>query len=217
MKWKQGLLSLVAGALVFGGATACGGGQPVSYAPVAYGQNGLCYYVNSPAEVVALQAQGLCPHSWTPFLMPLLWHQQYYPYYSSPAYYNYYVPVATRTVYVQQQTVFKTQYASQIKTASASAKYKGSNGKVVTGNKVSPAKFGGGSRSGGGGGSRSKTCGMAQSGGDLTLVMKGGGGFGGGGGSRGGSSGGSRGGSSGGSRSSTSGGGSKPRSGSGGC
>lgn len=211
MKWKQGLLSLVAGVLVLGGAVACGHDDPEDYRPVAYGENGHCYYVEDPLEVTALYDRGYCQRSWTPFLMPLLWHQMYYPYYASPAYYNTFVPVATRTVYVTHSTTFQHTYAADIKRQSSRATYKNSAGKTVKGNKVSPTKFGGGSRTGGGGGSRSKTCGMSQGGGDLTLVMKGGGST--GGGSRGGSSGGSRTTT----RTGTSGGGSKPRSGSSGC
>lgn len=168
------------------GLTGCGGGQPVAYAPTAYGVSGQCYYLDDPAEAIALQNAGLCPHTWAPTLMPLLWHQMYYPYYSSPAYYGTYVIASHRTVYVSHQTTFQHTYASQIKTESSKAKYKGSDGKTYTGNKIKPGKFSNGKKGFGGG----KKCGLAPLSG--SALTKGGGGS--SGGSRsGGSSGGSKG------------------------
>lgn len=157
---KRLALSVAAAALMLTGLTACGGDDE-TYRPVAYGENGHCYYVEDPHEIDALYSQGNCPRSWTPMIMPVYWHSMYYPYYSSPAYYNVYVPATTRAVYVQHETVYKTQHASEIKTASAKARYKNSSGKTVTGNKIGTAKFGGGSRTSGGSGSRTKTCGMS--------------------------------------------------------
>jgi hypothetical protein len=203
------MLPLLALLLVIG-LSGCGGGQPVSYAPAAYGQNGQCYYVDDPYEVTVLQQQGLCQRSWTPFLMPLFWHQMYYPYYSSPGYVNTFVVVSHRTTYVTHERSFGNTYKSQISSASKTAKYKGSNGKIVTGNKVNTNNMKG-SRNSGGSGSRTKTCSLGPISTSAGLLFKGGGG--GGGGSRGGSSGGSRSSSSGGgSRSGSSSGGSKSRS-----
>jgi len=62
--------------------TAC---DDISDAPDAYGENGHCYYVNDPSEVISLQQAGLCPRSWTPVIMPVYWHSMYYRYYDSPA------------------------------------------------------------------------------------------------------------------------------------
>ena len=177
------LLPLLAAALTLGGVAACGH-DDVTYTPAAYGENGHCYYVEDPHEVDTLWSDGRCDRSWTPTLMPIFWHEMYYPYYSSPAYYNRYVPVATRTVYVQHSTTFYTANKSAILTAEKQATYRGSDGKTVKGNKVAPTRFGGGSRTSGSG-SRTN-CGMAPISGAGVLVK------GGGGGSRGGSSGGSR-------------------------
>lgn len=167
--------------------TACGSGQPVSYAPMAYGQNNQCYYLDDPAEAIALQHAGLCGPTgnyWVPTPMPLLWHQMYYPYYSSPAYYNTYVVVAHRTTFVSTQATFGRTYASQIKTESAQAKYRGSNGKTYTGNRIKPGSFSNGVKGFGSG----MKCAL----GPVTLQIRGGGGSG-SGGSRGGFGGGSKG------------------------
>lgn len=126
----------------------CGGGQAVAYRPISYGENNQCYYVNSPAEVIALQAQGLCQAGWAPTLMPLYWHQRYWNYYSSPSYYNVYVPASSRTVYVASERSWGSINKSSIATASKTATYQGSNGKTVTADKIGVAKYGGGSRFG---------------------------------------------------------------------
>src|SRR4051794_26586120 len=79
---------------------ACGGGRPVAYRPIAFGENGHCYYAQDPGEALALQRTGLCPPDWTPTVMPAYWHHRYWNYYSSPAYYRVYVPEPARSVYV---------------------------------------------------------------------------------------------------------------------
>jgi hypothetical protein len=144
--------------------TGCGpASQPVTYAPAAYGVPGHCYYVDSPAEALALESAGLCPRSWAPTLMPLAWHEEYWDYYDSPVYYTRYVPVSTRTVYVHQQATFGHTYHSAILTRSRTATYRSSSGTVVKGSQVtgktrfgsgtsfgtSGAKYGGGSLRGG--------------------------------------------------------------------
>lgn len=131
-------------AVLAAGLTACDDADDVSYAPVAYGVPGHCYYVDSPAEAVALRSAGLCPAAWAPTLMPLAWHEQYYPYYSSPAYYNVYVPASSRVVYTRTETTFGTTYKTQISTATKTATYKGSNGKTVPASKIGTSKFGSG-------------------------------------------------------------------------
>lgn len=155
------MLPLMALLLVVG-LSGCGGGTPVTYAPVAYGEYGHCYYVDDPYEVTVLQNQGLCNRSWVPFLMPLLWHQMYYPYYSSPGYYNTFVVVSHRTTYVTTQKTFGNTYKSDISRVSKTAKYKGSNGKIVTGNKVKTSDMKG-NRNSGGSGSRTKKCSLGVS------------------------------------------------------
>lgn len=122
----------------------------VSYAPAAYGvQVGNafdCYYVDDVTEVTNMVAAGLCPANSIPTLMPLTWHETYAYYYDSPGYYNTYIPVARRSTYINVTVVnFNKQYGSQIKTASANATYKGSNGTTVRGSGLgSGTTFGGG-------------------------------------------------------------------------
>jgi hypothetical protein len=187
MRSSVKLLILVMLAAV--GLTACGS-HPVAYAPVAYGQNSQCYYLDDPQEAIALQHAGLCGpqgNYWVPTLMPLLWHEMYYPYYSSSAYYGTYVVASHRTVFISHQTTFSHTYASEIKTQSAKAKYKGSNGKTYTGNKIKKGSFSNGVKGFGGG----KKCSLgAPLGVSLT---KGGGGSSGGSRSGGSRSGGSKG------------------------
>jgi hypothetical protein len=157
---------LLALAAIIGGLLATLAGcssTPVTYAPAAYGIAGQCYYVQNPAEAVALEAAGLCPSGWVPTLMPLAWHEEYYSYYDSPVYYSRYVPAGSRTVYVSRQKSFGTTYKTRISTLSKTATYKGSNGSTVKGTKVAKAKFGSGtSGTSLGGGSRGKTSGKTS-------------------------------------------------------
>jgi hypothetical protein len=161
-------LALVA--LVMAVTLACGDdAQSVAYSPAAYGEqvqlqpgqqyataggqvvtvtsaqnSWVCYFVDSPLEVVALQQAGLCPNAWLPMLMSsfssgLLWHERYSMYYDGGGYYNRYVPSSYRSTYVQHVTVFENHYHTQIiaQQSSAAVKWKGSDGKVQTGATVS--------------------------------------------------------------------------------
>jgi hypothetical protein len=145
------LATLAAAALL---AAGCAHHPPVVYAPQAYGETGYCYYVDSPAEAIALQAAGLCPSAWAPALMPVYWHAMYAGYYDSPAYYGAYVPVGNRTTYVTNVNVFERSHVSDIAAQRNSGRYKGTDGKQYTGSQVRGTN-GGGSRASGGGGSRS--------------------------------------------------------------
>lgn len=151
MRRKNLITSVLAFAAIGGAvlmsAAGCGSSsQPVAYAPAAYGANGQCYYVNSPAEAVALQNAGLCPRSWAATLMPLAWGETYYDYYDSPAYYNTYVPARYRTVYIHTETRFGTTYRSSIRTMSKTATYRTSAGTTVKGSAItSKTRFGSGS------------------------------------------------------------------------
>jgi len=136
--------------------TACGQSAGAYYVPPAYGQNNQCYYVNDPIEVTGpggLYDAGLCPRTWTPYLMPVTYHYMYAAFYDSPAYYQSYVPVSYRTTYTTYVTTFEkspdyqkneSQYASQ-------ATWKDNKGKTVPGSTVQKqeqsgkASFGGGS------------------------------------------------------------------------
>ena len=119
--------------------------DPFTYAPAAYGVPGQCYYVDDPAEAVALQAAGLCPRSWRPTVMPLAWHEEYWDYYDSSAYYDTYVPARVRTVYVQRETSFGRTYRAAIASRSRLATYRSSGGGTVKGTQVtSRTRFGSG-------------------------------------------------------------------------
>ena len=137
------LTALAVGASI----TACGGmdSQPVTYAPAAYGVPGHCYYVDDPAEAIALENAGLCPRSWVPTVMPLAWHETYWDYYDSPAYYGTYVPARIRTVYIHRETTFGHRYGAAIKTRARTATYRSSTGQTVKGTKLTgKTRFGSG-------------------------------------------------------------------------
>lgn len=137
-------VAAVAVAMVTAACGSMGNGQAVTYAPAAYGQNGQCYYINSPAEAQALEQAGLCPAGWVATPMPLSWEQEYYAYYDSPAYYNSYVPVRYRTVYVHTESAFGTRYRTSITTLSSKATYRSSAGSTVHGYKSGTVRFGSG-------------------------------------------------------------------------
>lgn len=134
MKIKKLVAALGLAAAIGTGLTACGDGTPVAFMPQAYGENGHCYYVQYPAEVQTLYANGLCPRTWTPMLMPLAWHTMYASYYDAPAYYNTYIPVSYRSYYSHTYVVtFQRTYSTQIYAASSRAKWRGTNGSIKTG------------------------------------------------------------------------------------
>lgn len=166
MKLSKVLAGLATAAVIgasAASATACGSASPDTYAPAAYGVPGHCYYVQDPAEALALEAAGLCPQGWVPTLAPLYWQETYYSYYSSPAYVNVYVPARVRTVYVQRETSFGRTYRAAIATRSRTASYRSSSGKVVKGSTLTgKARFGSGSAgtSHGGGSLRNGSTGL---------------------------------------------------------
>lgn len=140
------LALLLVGALAAVAVLAgCSHATPVSYAPAAYGvQAGSvyeCYYVNSPAEVTTLIANGQCPVGSVPTRMPESWLNEYFSYYDSPVYYNTYVPVGYRTTYVSTYHTYYVQHTTVINAASKQATWKGSNGKTVSGSQVNTAKM----------------------------------------------------------------------------
>lgn len=106
-----------------------------------YGENGHCYYVDSPAEATALIAAGLCPAGWTPYQMPTYWEDEYWYYYDSPAYTRY-VPVARRATYNTTIINFQKSNGPAIAAASKRATYKTSTGNTVTGTPTAKLKFG---------------------------------------------------------------------------
>jgi hypothetical protein len=109
----------------------------VAYAPPYLGENGMCYYVDSPGEVANLIAGGLCQPGWRPVVMPLDWHYRYADYIASPAYYNVYALPGDRGGWGRQwgtQSTFYTTNITIIHAKEKTATYKGSDGKTVTGN-----------------------------------------------------------------------------------
>lgn len=180
MKTRTAVAAAVVSVATAAAVAGCGAPTgPLTYAPAAYGVSGHCYYVNSAAEAIALQAAGLCPRSWAPTLMPVVWEDEYYSYYDSSAYYDTYVPAKIRTVYVRTETTFGKTNRTAIASRSKTATYRTSTGKTVKGTQVtsktqfgsgksfgkSGQKYGGGSlRSGTSTGSKSSTSKSGSSG-----------------------------------------------------
>ena len=109
---------------------------------VAYGEHNHCYYVDSPAEALALIAAGLCPAGWTPYRMPTYWEDEYWYYYDSPTYIRGFVPQARQTTYNTTIVSFQKSNSSAIASASKTATYKTSSGKTVTAPPSASLKFG---------------------------------------------------------------------------
>jgi hypothetical protein len=172
MKTWKSASAIAAAALTAVSVAGCSSAPaPLTYAPAAYGVPGHCYYADSPAEAVALQAAGLCPRSWAATLMPAPWQEEYYSYYDSPAYYDTYVPARVRTVYVQREATFGKSNQAAIKTRSKTATYRTSSGKTVKGTQLTgKVKYGSGTSFGssgqkyGGGSLRSGTSKSGTSG-----------------------------------------------------
>lgn len=128
--------------------TGCAHSQRIAYQPTSFGENGHCYYVDSPYEAQELIRSGMCPSDWIPYPISPLFHQRYFNYYASPSYYRVYVPVASRSSYASSEKSWGSSNRTAIATESKTATYKGSNGKTVTADKIGVAKYGGGSRFG---------------------------------------------------------------------
>ena len=146
------IVHAIVGALAVAGC--CSGVKTNYYRPTAFGENSQCYYINDPAEVVQLQAQGFCDSSWRPTMAPTYWQARYAPYYESAEYRDYYVPQNRRAAYTAYFVSFDRTNASLIKSEQSKAQYKDNKGKTVDGNTVPRGQFGGGVRSKGGQGIR---------------------------------------------------------------
>lgn len=145
---KTRLALALIGVVAFAGLGGCGRSEPVAYRPAAFGVPGQCYYLHDPLEALELRARGLCDPGWAPTLMPLAWHQMYYPFYSSPSYINVYVPRAQRTVVLRGERTWGSANKGAIAAQARQAKYLGSNGKVVPASKIGATKYGAGNRFG---------------------------------------------------------------------
>jgi hypothetical protein len=104
--------------------------------PVAFGADGKCYYVKSPAEAQALRKQGKCPAGSAPAPMPQTWLIRYYPFYSSDYNRNTYVPLSQRTVYADDLTSFGEDNAPAIDKAAPKAVYVDDQGNKVSGGRA---------------------------------------------------------------------------------
>lgn len=145
---------LIVGVLALSGCGDSWAKRPNYYRPAAFGENSQCYYVNDPAEAVALQAQGFCDPTWRPVMAPTYWQARYAPYYESAEYRDYYVPANRRATYTAYFVSFDKTHASEIRSEQSKAQYKDNKGTTVDGNKVPRGQFGGGVRSKGGAGIR---------------------------------------------------------------
>ena len=140
---------------------ACGGGGgdddtvqsqqlETVYAPASFGDDDLelCYYVDSEDEVRQLQADGLCEDDWQPYPAPQPYLLAFYPYFISPAYSSVYIPPQRRETFKSDAEVFRRNNEAAITKASATAVYKGSDGKTYTGKQVAsqPGSFGNGQK-----------------------------------------------------------------------
>lgn len=152
------LLGVVAAVLALSSVTACS----ASYAtPAAYGDSGHCFYVDSPAEVSALQHAGLCPVNWVAYPAPVWYRARYADYLAAPVYYNAYVPATVRTTYVSHVTVWNKSNSSAIQTQRVAVS--NSRSSYSPGNARSSDRAGGsGSRVSVGGSSRSFSSGSRR-------------------------------------------------------
>lgn len=119
--------------------------QPAAagYGMAAYGQNGQCYYIDSPQEATALIAAGLCPAAWVPTLMPLAWHEEYLDYYNSPVY-QAYVPASYRPGWSAQWGPSSPWYQSNkttIVVIQKKAVYKDTSGNTVAATAIPSSKM----------------------------------------------------------------------------
>lgn len=115
----------------------------VAYTPQYLGENGMCYYLDDPAEALALIAAGLCQPGWRPTVMPLAFHATYADYLASPAYYNTYPPVQYRAGWTNQwgpKSTFYTQNTTIIINNEKKAVYKDNTGKTVAATAIPSAK-----------------------------------------------------------------------------
>lgn len=125
------------------------------YRPAAFGENGMCYYMQTQAEADMLIREGLCDPSWRPAQAPWNWQVRYVRYYESNEYRDYYVPASNRTLYSIYTREFDSKWSKEIQTAQKTAQYVDNKGHKVDGNTVPRGQFGGGVRSKGGSGIRS--------------------------------------------------------------
>lgn len=149
------LATLAALALATTSLVACSSyNDAQSYRPASFGENGMCYYMQTQAEADMLIREGLCEPTWRPAQAPWAWQIRFVNYYESDEYVNYYVPASSRIIYRNYTREFDTKWSSDIATAKKTATYVDNKGNKATGDTVPVAKFGGGIRTKGGAGIR---------------------------------------------------------------
>jgi hypothetical protein len=155
-KLLKKLLGLFGVLAVLVGASACGPNWNKTnyYRPASFGENGMCYYMQTQAEADMLIREGLCQPTWRPAQAPWSWQVRYVKYYESPEYRDYYVPASNRKIYAVYVRDFETTWAKDIKVAQKKAVYVDNKGNKVDGDRVQTSQFGGGVRSKGGSGIR---------------------------------------------------------------
>jgi hypothetical protein len=124
------------------------------YRPASFGENGMCYYMQTQAEADMLIREGMCQPTWRPAQAPWSWQVRYVKYYESPEYRDYYVPASSRQIYAIYTREFDSKWSREIKSAQKSAVYVDNKGNKVDGDRVQTSQFGGGVRSKGGKGIR---------------------------------------------------------------
>jgi uncharacterized membrane protein YgcG len=101
--------------------------------PKAFGQDGKCYYVQSPSEVTKLKKAGHCPASSVPAQAPNTWLYFYYPFYNSRYYSSNYVPADDDDAYQGYLRGFDDQFSAEIGEDAPAATYVTSSGTDETG------------------------------------------------------------------------------------
>jgi uncharacterized membrane protein YgcG len=101
--------------------------------PKAFGQDGKCYYIQSPSEVTKLKKAGHCPGSSVPAQAPNSWLFFYYPFYGSRYYTANYVPTDDDAAYQGYLRGFGDEFAAEIGEDAPDATYVTSSGTDETG------------------------------------------------------------------------------------
>ena len=101
--------------------------------PRAFGQDGKCYYVQSPTEVRKLKQAGHCHASSVPAQAPISWLFLYYPFYNSQYYTSSYVSSDDDDAYQSYLRSFDDEYSAEISEDAPAATYVTSSGTDETG------------------------------------------------------------------------------------
>ena len=120
--------------------------------PATFGPGNTCYYVADPGEVASLKQHGNCLKGSVAAKAPQRWVVSYYPFYNSSWYRTAIVPKADQSSYGTYMDAFGTSHSIEIAEEAPEAKYRDSNGKIVTGSDAGVSSDGHGISDGGGAG-----------------------------------------------------------------